>query len=513
MPKWIVLSLLLLVAEPCRGSDHLDTRTVIEDPRADIGDLYAWMSPDGERLELAMTIVGHEFSPDLAYAFHVDSGEGFGKTTASLDIVCRVPAVGRVECRGGAVQVEGDAGGTAGIASEDGRLRVFAGLRDDPFFNNVKGARDAYQVAAAAMKRGAAVDADRCPALDPDTSKALLDAWRHTDGGPAQDFLHGWTPASLVVSVARDVVDDGGPVLAVWATVSTAQRQLDRMGRPLTGNALLAPLAADEVSDALKAQYNGGSREQWPALTGEIQKTLGLYDGFDGVCGNQWLADATSPPGARYRRLAEVLADDRLWVDTTSGRCERFMAVELAALGSNAETRGDCGGRTPTQDAVDVYRSLLANGSMRGVDDGVERDARVHSTVAFPFLAPVQDDRQGGGQCATCSATSASRLPQASPSSSSPPSASAHMPSSNVRWTSPCASQTRIISVASGSPSICRGVASERIGMASLLGSPMLRPPAPARPPRGAHARRAIATSPVALITKVYGNAIHSMRP
>lgn len=388
MPKRIVFSLLAFAAGACPASDHLDTRTVIEDPRADIGDLYAWMSPDGERLDLAMTIVGHGFSPDLAYVFHVDSGEEFGRTGAGIDIVCRFPAPGATECRAGAaVRVSGDAGRNDGIASGDGGLRVFAGLRDDPFFNNVKGARDAYQVAASALKRGVAVDADHCPALDGNTSKRLLDAWRHTDGGPAQDFLHGWTPASLVVSVARDLVDEGGPVLAVWATTSTAQRQLDRMGRPLTGNALLAPLAADAISDALKAQYNGGSREEWSKLTGEIQKTLGLYDGFDGVCGNQWLADATAAPGARYRRLAEVLVDDRLWVDTRSGRCEQFMAVEREALGASAETRGDCGGRTPTQDAVDVNRSLLANGSTRGVDDGVDRDAREHSATDFPFLA------------------------------------------------------------------------------------------------------------------------------
>ena len=45
-------------------------------------------------------------------------------------------------------------------------------------------------------------------------------------------------------------------MLAVWGTTGTAQKQLDRMGRPLTGNAMLAPLAADEVSDNLKERYN-----------------------------------------------------------------------------------------------------------------------------------------------------------------------------------------------------------------------------------------------------------------
>lgn len=37
-------------------SDHLDTPTVIADPATGIGDLYAWMSPDGKRLNLVMDI-------------------------------------------------------------------------------------------------------------------------------------------------------------------------------------------------------------------------------------------------------------------------------------------------------------------------------------------------------------------------------------------------------------------------------------------------------------------------
>lgn len=371
----------------CVASDHLDTRTVVDDPRADIGDLYAWTSSDGKRLNLAMTVVGHSFSSELSYAFHVDSGTRFGQTTASTTIACRFPAAGETDCKvGDADSARGDAGKPAGIDGRNGRFRVFAGLRDDPFFNNVKGARDAYQVAAAALKRGAAVDAAKCAAFDQATSKTLLDKWRHTDGGPAKDFLDGWTPASLVVSVDLDVIDGGGRMLAVWATTSTKQRQLDRMGRPLTGNALLAPLAADEVSDALKEQYNAGPRAEWARLVPAIQETLGLYDSFDGVCGNQLLADRSAQP-ARYRAMAELLADDRLWVNGASRTCTQFFAVELAHLGGKTMLRDDCGGRTPTQDAVDVYRSLLVNGTTTGVDDGVDRDANAHSDSGFPFLA------------------------------------------------------------------------------------------------------------------------------
>src|SRR3954467_1147610 len=91
----------LLVGGAARASDHLDSPTVIADPRADIGDLFAWTSPDGRRLNLIMTIVGHSFSDKLQYAFHVDSGKLFGRTSATTLITCRFPAPGVADCKAG----------------------------------------------------------------------------------------------------------------------------------------------------------------------------------------------------------------------------------------------------------------------------------------------------------------------------------------------------------------------------------------------------------------------------
>jgi len=373
----MLAALLGLGATAARASDHLDSPSVIADPRADIGDLYAWTSADGQKLNLVMTIVGHTFSDKLRYTFHVDSGPRFGRTTATTTIDCRLATPTEMECRAGF----GDY--ARGDASSDGldgreRFRVFAGLRDDPFFNNVKGTRAAYNTAVAALKSGAKLDEAGCPAFDAATSRAILDQWRHTDGGPAQNFLAGWTPASLVVAIDLDVVAKGGPLLAVWATTSDDKHQIDRMGRPLTGNALLGTIGPEEISDRLKEDYNAATPATSGKFIGEIEKGLALYDGFDGACGNAWLADANAQH--RYRPLATLLADDRLWVDSRATACRQFFAVELGRA-------GDCGGRTPIEDDVDVYRSLLANGTASGVDDGVDRDDREHSTSVFPFLA------------------------------------------------------------------------------------------------------------------------------
>jgi hypothetical protein len=151
------------------------------------------------------------------------------------------------------------------------------------------------------------------------------------------------------------------------------------MGRALTGNALIGTFDDEETSNARKQQYNRAPEEAWPMFVPDLAETLAVYDGFDGVCGNQWLADPKQGLG-RYTKLALLLADDRLWINSRAHRCEHSFGVELRHT--------DCGGRPPSYDAVDVFRSLLVNGSGSGVKDGVSRDDRQHSDRDFPFLAP-----------------------------------------------------------------------------------------------------------------------------
>ncbi|WP_129777673.1 DUF4331 family protein [Peristeroidobacter soli] len=378
----------MLAASPLFAADHLDTPSVIADPRADIGDVFAWTSHDARRLNLVMTIVGHTFSEQLEYVFHIDSGRRFGQTNATTDIVCRIATAHNVFCKVGNADVaSGDASDSKGLEGRNKHLRVFAGLRDDPFYNNVKGTREAYAVAADAMMGSAKNDVAGCPMFSEATARSILDTWRHTGGGPAKNFLVGWTPASLVVSVDLDVVDRGGTMLAVWATTANANKQIDRMGRPLTGNALLGSFSDEATSDRLKERYNGATPATGAEFIAEMERTLGIYDGFDGKCGNQLLADMKTASPARYRALATVLADDRLWVNSESTICGEFFSVEFAALAGQDAMMMYCGGRTPNDDAIDVYRSVLSMGQATGIDDGVDRDDHEHSITEFPFLA------------------------------------------------------------------------------------------------------------------------------
>jgi len=387
-------ALLLAIAgyigcSPATASDHLDSPSVIADSRADIGDVYAWMSPDSRRLNLAMTIVGHSLSDHLAYTFHIDSARTLGGRNASATISCMTSGKD-FSCFTTRQTVSGKIGDPAGASDEGGSLRAFLGLRDDPFFNNVRGTRDMYKAAVSAIAGGARYDSAGCPMFTRAIAANLLNRWRSTDGGPAANFLKGWTPTSIVVSIDKRLVTTGGPLIAVWGSTNDSKRQIDRAARPLTGNALLVTIGKDEDRDALKEEYNRSSPADADAFVAEIAKGVALYDGLDGRCGDSMMAVKGTNGPQRYYPLAQLLADDRLWVDSRYGRCTQLFAVERAGLNRNAALAHDCGGRAPTYDASNAYRSLLVSGTPTGIDDGVHEDEVPPSDTRFPFLAPVQ---------------------------------------------------------------------------------------------------------------------------
>jgi hypothetical protein len=163
--------------------------------------------------------------------------------------------------------------------------------------------------------------------------------------------------------------------------------QIDRMGRAAVNTAVTDPFNLTSSSKgANQDAYNAAaSPAQWgPTFAGRFAGNLAILDSLDTNCGNQLLAGAAPAPG-RYGALAGLLADDQLYVNTSSGTCNVYLAVEANAVGI---TNTDCGGRTPLVDTIDRTYSVLAVGALGGVTDGVASDADGgHSSSTFPFLA------------------------------------------------------------------------------------------------------------------------------
>jgi hypothetical protein len=236
-------ALALVAAEPAQGADHLDSNAASADPAADIGDFYAWTSADGESLNMIMTVTplaGDDaaFSDATQYSFHVNAHPDLLSAAGlSTLITCQFYTATDIECwaqRDGSVvgYVEGDASVAAGVTDTDESIRVFAGLRNDPFYFNLDGFGEvgATVRSVVADSPGAlGLDANGCPAgLDGDTRTALVtqlaeNAPDTADGTPIND-LDGANVLAIVMQVDLDLVSDGtNPTLSTWASTQAAE--------------------------------------------------------------------------------------------------------------------------------------------------------------------------------------------------------------------------------------------------------------------------------------------------
>ena len=200
------------------AADHVDAPSVIADPAADITDIYAWS--DGPHVNLILNIVGPAaFSDVVQYVFHVESQPAFGMPGQESTILCTFDAAQQISCwLDDQVFVTGNPSDPAGLEDAEGRLRVFAGRRDDPFFFNQSGF-NATIAAVAAAAPSLSFDGSGCPSLDSTTSNALVTQLRQEpEGTPAEDDFAGGSVLSLVLQVERDLLDRGGSILGIWAS-------------------------------------------------------------------------------------------------------------------------------------------------------------------------------------------------------------------------------------------------------------------------------------------------------
>ena len=166
----------------------------------------------------------------------------------------------------------------------------------------------------------------------------------------------------------------------------TPGTQIDRLGRPAINTATNHTFDTDETAKgAAKDAYNAAAQADWPSFAGEIEANLAILDSLDANCGNQLVADQNA--NDRYSFLATVLADDELYVLTTTGECGVYLGLEGEIVGALASGDGKCGGRAPSDDVIERSYSVLAAGVLTGVDDTITADDGVQ-TATFPFLGP-----------------------------------------------------------------------------------------------------------------------------
>jgi len=138
----LLLITLTALAGPLQASDHEDGSVSENDPIADLADLYAFVDPhcesvggqgcEADPIELIVALTlnsnatgAEQFSEDVVYHFYFENDAG-----ADSQIDCSFSAGQVVTCAGmGGLSVSA----RVGEVGVNGNIRVYAGLRDDPF--------------------------------------------------------------------------------------------------------------------------------------------------------------------------------------------------------------------------------------------------------------------------------------------------------------------------------------------------------------------------------------------
>jgi hypothetical protein len=245
-------------------------------------------------------------------------------------------------------------------ASADG-LRVFAGLRSDPFFLDL-------------------------PAL-----QATVRGGRLAFKEIGSNSLAGFNVLSVVVKAdCTPLLRAGGPLFAVVAETVAAGKlpvRLERVGRPEVKNVILAWKEFDPVNRDLELRDLYGledafhvGKDYLGAYRARLNANLAVFDRLDGQ--TDW------PLGGRGAHpLTELLLADHLVVDVSKPYApDSFLEIEQAML--QGRQHATCGGRSLNDDVMDTLYTLLVNAA-RGprIGDGVDR-ATAPATGAFPYLAP-----------------------------------------------------------------------------------------------------------------------------
>jgi hypothetical protein len=211
------------------SADHQDAPATRASPTADINDVYTWM--DGSNVVLAMTTYpdapqGALFDDRVQYVLHTSSGQGFGATSTYVDVIATfdTSTPQKISLWVGATEfVTGNASSPSGLSTADGRVKVFAGLRADPFFFNLDGFKNTVATVESVASTLTFDDAG-CPALSAGQQSLLAtELATSPDGGAPVDHFATFNGLAIVVSVNKALLTAGGPIVSVWgATYATA---------------------------------------------------------------------------------------------------------------------------------------------------------------------------------------------------------------------------------------------------------------------------------------------------
>lgn len=258
------LMISLALAASAQAADHRDSPLATNDPAADINDVYTFTNPnDPDELIAIVTVspvanANTRFSDAVEYRLHLGSAAG------DTVVTCTFPDLAtRVDCRdeNGSLAASG---GLNRTNAGDG-MRVWAGLRDDPFFFdlaafnrtretlvpaftspgvNFFGALDTLAIAIG-------IDSDRLVGGGDPVVKVHASTRRIDGAGVGGGFTGAWRdPANPGQGLLLEVIDGGADPApdrlgVYWSTFTNAGNPINLFGVgdiPVNGTTASVPL-------------------------------------------------------------------------------------------------------------------------------------------------------------------------------------------------------------------------------------------------------------------------------
>jgi hypothetical protein len=360
-------------------SDHIDGPRQIGDPSVDLTDLFAFTSPDNPgRTVLAADAfpsagASAVFSNAAYYAIVLRpamvAGLGdaakFSAGERELRFRCRFSVLepgpdGKPIQRGTCTLPDGReirfvVNDENGAATPDGTVRIFAGLRSDPFLL-------AWIVGEKSLVKSPNLlqhDNVLSIVLDVDTQR-ILDPTR----------------GSLFAAIAET-----SPVPKPPGLVVRDPARFDWIGRPEQTNLRLnnpGLVGADDLRDLWNQQTPFAVAEEFkPLFRKRLVDSLSNYDMRDGTA--EW-------PPAALAASAEVFLDDFLLFDVTKPITDSsFLEIEKSTLDGRAYATG--GGRTIDTHDFDMLLTWLVNRDKGERLQGGAPSATKPASRTFPYLA------------------------------------------------------------------------------------------------------------------------------
>src|SRR6185312_5365570 len=364
-------------------SDHVDGPRSIGDPAADLTDLFAFTNPENpQRTVLAACVfpsAGEDafFSNVIGYSIVLRRVTVAGVGNAAkfqpsddeirfsfrFDVLKRNPAgksIQRGVCslpdgREVLVTVNDENGGS----TPDRDVRVFAGVRSDPFYL-------AWDVAALKKLPNLLQHSNvLCCMVEVDTRHVL---------DPARGSLFGAIAETVPISRQRTLL--GPPVL-----------RIDWVGRPEQTNMRLnnpAMAGIDDLRDLWNQQTPFAIPEELqPLFLKRLQGSLATWDMLDGKA--DWTPEALAAN-------ANVFLDDFLLFDVAKPITDQsHLEIEKSTIEGRSYQTG--GGRTVDANSIDILLTWLVNHDRELLQGGATGATKL-GTKVFPYFASPNTELQ-----------------------------------------------------------------------------------------------------------------------